>query len=207
VSSKRPRILLACYRLLFALLVAAAVVVQLEHSLRTIASYSVVNFFSFFTIESNVFGLIIFLVTAKTALTGHSNTHLDYMRGAATLYMTVTGIVYSVALAGVNVQTAIPWINAVLHYIFPIVVLLDWIIDRPAKISFKRSLLWLVFPTLYLVYSLIRGAIVHWYPYPFLNAAIHGYLRVALNSLVVALVAVLLTLFLAAIPRLTKERR
>lgn len=63
-------------------------------------------------------------------------------------------------------------------------MLVDYLIDRPKrKISFKRSLVWLAFPLLYLLYSLIRGAAVGWYPYPFLNPNNHGYGSIALVSL------------------------
>ncbi len=33
----------------------------------------------------------------------------------------------------------------------------------------KQLPVWFIFPLGYLLYSLIRGPIAHWYPYPFLN--------------------------------------
>jgi hypothetical protein len=33
-----------------------------------------------------------------------------------------------------------------------------------------------------LAYSLLRGPLAHWYPYPFLNAPVLGYGRVGVNS-------------------------
>ena len=43
------------------------------------------------------------------------------------------------------------------------------------------------FPLLYLAYVLIRGAVVDWYPYPFLNPArVGGYGGVALHALGIA---------------------
>jgi len=72
--------------------------------------------------------------------------------------------------------TAVPWDNTVLHYIIPIAVLVDFLIDRPKrKIAYKSGLLWISYPILYVAYSLIRGSIVGWYPYPFLNPTINGY--------------------------------
>jgi hypothetical protein len=58
---------------------------------------------------------------------------------------------------------------------------------------------WLIFPAVYLVYSLVRGPIADWYPYPFLDPD-HGdgYANVALTS-----AAVLVTIIvLAALLRL-----
>ncbi len=48
-------------------------------------------------------------------------------------------------------------------------------------IELHRALIWLVYPLLFAVYSLIRGPIVGWYPYPFLDPAhVGGYGVVAL---------------------------
>jgi hypothetical protein len=51
------------------------------------------------------------------------------------------------------------------------------------------AVLWsLLFPVLWLAYTLVRGAIWKWYPYPFLDVSSHGYARVVVNALVVAVV-------------------
>jgi hypothetical protein len=58
----------------------------------------------------------------------------------------------------------------------PVVVLADWLLDPPRhRIAPRVALLWLVYPLAYFVYSLIRGEIVDWYPYPFLDASELGY--------------------------------
>ena len=44
------------------------------------------------------------------------------------------------------------------------------------------------FPLLYVVYSLIRGPFVNWYPYPFLDPRIGGYGRVFLYSIGISVV-------------------
>ena len=46
----------------------------------------------------------------------------------------------------------------------------------------------LLFPVLWMAYTLVRGAVWGWYPYPFVDAASHGYLRVAANGVLVTLV-------------------
>lgn len=185
------KLVLTGYRLAFALLVLVAVATQLVYGIRHTDGFSTVNFFSFFTIESNLIGAITFVVGALWLLLGWTRRRLDYLRGAATLYMVVTGIVYAVLLSNADVQTAIPWVNAVLHYLFPAGMLLDWLLDCPKQLSFKRALLWLIYPLAYLAYTLIRGPFAHhWYPYPFLNVSGHGYTYVAFSSLVIALAVV-----------------
>jgi hypothetical protein len=41
----------------------------------------------------------------------------------------------------------------------------------------------LVYPVVYVAYSLIRGRLVGWYPYPFLNPATSGYTGILLTSI------------------------
>ncbi|MFA5004433.1 MAG: Pr6Pr family membrane protein [Candidatus Saccharimonadales bacterium] len=201
------KLLVTWYRVGFALLVIAAVLAQLAYSRRHIPGFSPANFFSFFTIESNVFAAAVFLVAAKAKALGTQDRALDYLRGGATLYMVVTGIVYAILLAGTDVQTPLLWVNSVLHYIFPVAILLDWVFDRPSrKLSIKKSLLWLSFPVAYLGYSLIRGHFAHWYPYPFVNVDKLGYAAVAINSAVVAVAAVVLALVIAQLPQLRRTK-
>lgn len=53
----------------------------------------------------------------------------------------------------------------------------------------RLTVLWsLLFPVLWLAYTLVRGAIWKWYPYPFLDVTSHGYARVIVNALVVTVV-------------------
>jgi hypothetical protein len=56
-----------------------------------------------------------------------------------------------------------------------LVVVFDWLSQPPqTRLVFRQTLPWLVFPLLYLVYVLIRGSIIGWYPYPFLDPAQAG---------------------------------
>lgn len=125
------------------------------------------------------------------------------LRGAATLYMVTTGIVFAVLLAGIEgiVLTAVPWDNIVLHYIIPIAALVDWIIDPPrSRIGFKKALVWMIFPLVYVVYSLLRGPLVDWYPYPFLDPTTQGYGGVAVVSVGIAATVLVLIWLLTRLP-------
>lgn len=181
-------------RLFFGLLTLTAVAVQYVHLLRTIPNYNSLNFFSFFTIESNIFAGVMLIMTAFLIGKKKYIEGLQLWRGAATLYMTITGIVYALLLSGINVDTSIQWVNVVLHYILPVVMLADWLLVRPRKpIAFRRALVWLVFPVVYLAYSLVRGAATGWYPYPFLNPGENGYAGIAVVGAGIMLAALALT--------------
>jgi hypothetical protein len=153
------------------------------------------NFFSYFAVGSNLFAAVV-LIAGGLALTAKGeSTTFAMLRGAATLYLAITGIVFSLLLAGLEgVEfTAVPWDNIVLHYLMPLLIVIDWFVfPTVARISFARGLIWLIYPLLYVPYSLIRGHFNHWYPYPFLDPGTRGYTGVIQSSIGVALVAIVL---------------
>jgi hypothetical protein len=166
------RILFASYKSLLALLILVAVITQIIN-LVGFGVFNPANFFSFFTIESNLFIAVIFALSAWGYWRNRPVKCVTSLRGAAALYMVTTGLVYITLLTGLqeSLNTNIPWVNFVLHYFVPAVALLDWLIDRPAgaRHSYKAVLLWLIFPIVWLVYSIVRGVMVGWYAYPFLD--------------------------------------
>ncbi|TAL14414.1 hypothetical protein EPN95_03075 [Patescibacteria group bacterium] len=201
----KNRSILAKYKIVFGLLGLSAITTEII-ALVSNDTFVPTNFFSFFTIESNLFAAVILILSAIFIIRKKSFAQFDLLRGAATLYMVTTGIVFSILLAGIenSVLTAVPWDNTVLHYIMPIVLIADWILDPPKKaITFKRALLWLIFPLVYVTYSLMRGAIVNWYPYPFLNPASNGYFGVLITSLGITATVLVLTWVLIRLSKKT----
>ncbi len=107
----------------------------------------------------------------------------------------MTFFVVIALLSNVDVGLQLVWVDVVLHKIFPVIVVLDWLLDPPRTRLVARDLLaLLVFPLVWTVLTLIRGELdaAHWYPYPFLNpnakqasdavaAYVSGYGLVAIN--------------------------
>ncbi len=181
----RGRLAVAGYRLGIAALTAVALGFT-AYRAGFSGSTGLVNFFSYFTILSNILGTVVFLVGGLSLLRGGEGA-ADLLRGAAALYLVITGIVYGVALAHYDTPQVIPWVNTVVHKVTPLVFLLDWLIDPPRRpLRLSRAAAWLAFPVVFLAYSLARGPAAQWYPYPFLDPRAHGYLRVALSCVVVA---------------------
>lgn len=175
---------LITYKLFFALLAFSAVVMEMATLIER-GTFKPANFFSFFTIETNILVVLTLLLSAIAVAAG-KNKRLDVLRGAVTVYILIVGIGFSFLLSGLeNVAlTAVPWDNTVLHYIIPAAVLIDFLLDRPkSKLSFKRSIAWLLFPIGYGVYGMTRGLLTGWYPYPFLNPATNGYGAIAITML------------------------
>lgn len=183
--------MLAAARIVAGLVILSAAVQGLTHSA------SVVNFFSFFTVLSNLFAAAVLLIGG---LRSPRSARWDLVRGAAVVYMVTTGIVYAVLLSdAAQVGRYTPqYLNWVMHRVLPILVAIDWLIDPPQHaIRPRQALGWLAFPLAYAAYSLIRGAAVDWYPYPFLDPDEHGYGGVLLNCVGIAAFIFLLALAVA----------
>lgn len=171
-------------RILIALLALAALIAQILY-LKQLGLLNLANVFSYFTILSNVFLSIVFLVGAVALFRRQEPTPTnDLIRGAAAVAITIVGIVYGVLLSNQDLGHLLPWVNIVHHYITPVAGIADWLILPPKNTLRLRQLgYWLIYPLLYLVYTLIRGSITHFYPYFFLDPANGGYGVVALYSL------------------------
>jgi hypothetical protein len=50
----------------------------------------------------------------------------------------------------------------------------------------------LIVPIVWVAYTLIHGAIISWYPYPFLNVMTLGYATVAVNVVAIAVGALII---------------
>lgn len=167
---------------------------------------NIVNFFSYFTIQSNLIGVA---ALAASAVIGPPRPRwLDWLRGAAVVYLTVTFIVVIFLLQGVDVGLQLAWVDFALHKLLPLIVVVDFAFDPPkARLSTRDALLWLVFPLIWLAYTLIRGPIAGWYPYPFLDPANGGYSAVGMTSLVVVVAGALLSLAVAWLGNRLAARR
>ena len=159
------------YRVAFGLLVLGAIVFQAWY-LNDHDKLKPGNYVSFMTIQTNVLAALVLLWGASGDQDRRSTSLVDGIRGATTLYLVIVGIVVAVLLSGMQEDLAVPlaWVDAIVHQWVPLVMLADWLIVPPhRRITWQRAVWWLVYPLVYVIYSLVRGPIVDWYPYPFLN--------------------------------------
>ena len=154
-------------RVFSAILVLAAIATQL--TIHIIAGFSIINFFSYFTNLSNLIAALVF-IGATQAITNNYNFDNDFWRAQSAINMSVVGIVFVTLLRSADLGALLPWVNFVLHYLMPIVVLFEWLLNPPKqRFGLRDALLCQIFPVLYLAYTMIRGALIGWYPYPFLT--------------------------------------
>jgi hypothetical protein len=102
--------------------------------------------------------------------------------------MAVTFVVYRIALAGIlDLEGAAWWTDFGFHVVAPLLTVAGWLLFGPWPRFDRRSVgLFIGWPVAWLVYVLILGAGVDWYPYPFLDAQARGYPHALLNCLLVA---------------------
>lgn len=193
------RVAAIAFRLFFAALSLFAVGYQL-FAVHVAKGYDVVNFFSYFTNLSNIFISVVFIISAVRLIRDRTDaTASDVaIRGAAVVYIAFVGLVFNTLLQGVELGDLAPWVNVICHMILPIAGLVEWLVWPPRRrIPLATAFWWLSFPAVYTVYSLARGAITGFYPYPFFNpGAVGGYGGVALycaGMLIGFLVLALLT--------------
>ncbi|MBW4043136.1 MAG: Pr6Pr family membrane protein [Acidobacteria bacterium] len=175
----------AVLRLAVAMLVVAAIVATIV----SVWPIMVVNFFGFFTVQSNVIGAVVAVIGAIRLLRGvPRGTAWAVVHWASASYLAVVGIVYWALLAplGAAGGVPVPWANFVLHAVTPVLAIVDLLLspdrDRPPV---RLLPIVLVYPLVWTAVVLLRGATDGWVPYPFLDPS-QGYGVVAAWAALVA---------------------
>lgn len=161
---------------------------------------SSVQFFSFFTILTNILAAVALLMPVVAPQSRLSQFLMrPSVRTAITGYIIIVGLVYYLLLRNVGNQHGLGlFIERALHYITPPLFVLDWLLFVPKQgVGWKVGLASLGFPLVYIVWTLAHGALTGWYPYPFIDVPDLGYPRVLKNM--AGLVASFLGLELALV--------
>jgi hypothetical protein len=96
--------------------------------------------------------------------------------------------------------------DTLLHYVNPIVFLLYWWFAFPkGALRWSYPFIWGLYPTAYLVYALIRGAIIGNYPYGFIDPKAIGYERTMINGVGLLVAFFALGLILVALGRVQRR--
>ncbi|GAA1596181.1 Pr6Pr family membrane protein [Kribbella sancticallisti] len=148
----------------------------------------VLNVFAFFTIQSNLLlgGTCLLLALQPDRW---QSSVFRTLRLNGVLCIAVTGIVYHLVLSGTDELSGWAVVtNLILHTLTPLLGVLGWLIFGPRRQTDWQIVGWsIVFPLLWLAFTLVRGEGTGFYPYPFVDVADHGYGQVLLNCLLVAL--------------------
>lgn len=193
----------------FALVLQFYLMVTVPNAVHSLP-FRIINFFSFFTILSNILvakSLAILLIMPSTFWARFLGR--PAVQTAIAVYIAIVGITYSLVLRALwHPQGWQLVADMLLHDVIPVLYIIFWLVFVPkGSLNWKHPLWWLLFPLVYLIYTLLRGAVTNWYPYPFVDAGALGYERVAVNVLVLCLVFFIMGLILTAIDKMMGKRK
>lgn len=172
------------------------------------------DFFRYYTNLSNLLTAMFYLIRLVVRILGTYNgffgrivfSELWFFSITMTIFLTF-GIFHFVLVPGIKKMSKVgdefKWLhdfsNYCVHYIVPLLSLINWLIfaDR-TQLRYVWALVWTVIPWSYVVFALVKGAdgkpienTDSAYPYDFMDVSRHGWKRVILNCIAVAVVFVL----------------
>lgn len=199
IAPLRAPALARAWFLLTAVVVVVAIAVQVPVSAGTtggffdVPAYRALNVFAFFTIQSN---LLVAVSALLTGLQPDVDTQLRrVLRLTALVAISVTGVVYHLVLSGlVEMSPAAAFADLLVHTVVPLMAVTGWLAFGPRRRTSWRVVgLSVVFPVLWLAFTLVRGPLVGgFWPYPFVDVDEIGWARALLNCAVVAVLFVAL---------------
>ncbi|HMG82750.1 MAG TPA: Pr6Pr family membrane protein [Ferruginibacter sp.] len=190
----------------FALLLQLYLIIQ---NRTTGVTETLIRYFSFFTISSNILATICFYFIMGDPEPGAKPFFARAKTIAAiTVYMFIVGLVYNAVLRGQHepLQGQAKIANELLHVMMPLLIVIYWLVFAEKNmLEWKNIFPWLIYPFVYCVYTLIRGAYVHFYPYPFMNVDFWGLSTVLLHCLYMCIAFLVVAILIVAIAKvLTK---
>ena len=135
------------------------------------------EYFVFFSIDSSIFAGVVGVIGAMVLLSGRKESErLQTIRLVATVSMIIVGVVYHALLGDSAVDPQdigyewprIP--NLVIHTWAPVAVVVDYFMSIKSAVPKWRKALWvIVYPLVWLTFSIVRGLLDGWWPYWFIN--------------------------------------
>ena len=152
-----------------------------EEGLFPTAAGRVFNVFCYFTVQSNI------LVGGTSALLfvrpRRDSEAFRVLRLAGLAMIVVTGVIYHTALS--HLTDLDGWAavaDQLVHTVVPVLAVVAWVTAGPRGQADKRTAgLALLPPAVWVAFILVRGELIDFYPYPFVDVNDHGYPTVALN--------------------------
>lgn len=190
--NKTKTIIILALRILCIILFPLSYIVDKEYS----------GNLTFFTVQSNIFVLLVMLTQSifdVLILSGKITKMPKFLKRiklVSTTSISITFIVFGIILTPVLIKEGLPEVvssysSIVMHQIIPLVAIADWILDAPdKKISFGYAPLALTFPLYYYIFTLIvplfnikfksyenGQTIMSNFPYFFLDYEKNGWVR------------------------------
>ena len=140
----------------------------------------VTNELCYFTIESNLIVLAVCVALAWRPDAWRWFAGAPRLTGLVCI--TVTAVVYYALLAGDEHFVGIAKVGDLLaHLVSPLLFVGTWLVGSRRELQRRHVPQMLVFPLLWVALTLVRGAIIHVYPYDFVDVAANGYVWVTVT--------------------------
>ena len=161
---------------------------------------SVVFYFSFFTILTNIAAVLVHVSLLSPA--GYAWLPIfagSRVRAGVAVSITLVLLVYATVLAQIwEPEGLFLLCDVLLHYVTPVLFVAWWLAaGANGKTRWSDVPHWMLYPLAYLFYALARGQFAGEVPYPFLDVAANGGAAVALSAL--AVLAAFLVLSILAV--------
>ena len=179
---------------------------MIENSLVSLPE-TIIRFFSFFTILTNLMVGVYFTAHYFSKNKIKLVIQKPEVLTAITVYITIVGLVYQIALRQVWEPKGLQKIiDELLHSIIPVLVIVYWYFYKNKNaLHYKSAIQWLIYPLVYLVYILVRGSFSNFYPYPFVNVTTLGFEKVMVNSAILVLVFLFVALLFVKMGRVINK--
>jgi hypothetical protein len=172
---------------------------NLDHSL----AWRLVDFLSYF---SNTTAILATAVATLALAHPASRLAKPSAMAATAIYLLVVAVTYEWLLRGDPHGLAFI-ANLGLHDVLPILVIVLWLAFTPKRgLTWREPLAWLIYPAAYIAWTLVRGAMIHRYPYFFADVNKLGYPHALANGAAFLVVFWLLGLAAVGLGRLTRMR-
>lgn len=171
------------------------------------------EYFTYLSIDSAIYAGIVLLISGAMLLSHRAETmRVNVIRLGATVAMIVISAGYHLFLgdaSGSPLDVGYDWPvlpNLIIHSYGPILVTIDYLISvKGPKPKLSKALWILIFPLLWVSYSMIRGSIDDVWPYWFLNPSEVGVGGVAIYTLGFAIFGLVLGFMLLLLRRLMQR--
>jgi hypothetical protein len=167
-----------------------------------------VSFLGYFTILTNLLVCISLTMPlfAPSSAQGGFFARSDVTAGVATSIAFV-GLAYHFLLRNTwNPQGLQLLADILLHYVMPVLFLVYWWFNFPkGALRWFYPVIWGFYPTVYLLYVLIRGSVIGNYPYGFIDPLAIGYQRTMINAVGLLFAFIALGLILVTLGRIQRR--
>ncbi len=166
-----PRVV-AALRLAVSALGVVALVARFQWGLGS-ATFEPANFFAYVTVQSNIAFVIVTAIAAVAALRDRFDSErLAAVRAIALTCIITSGLVFALLVvqsAQRGIRVDVPWSDVILHFVLPVIALADWAVLPRASARFRIIAFVVGYALVWGGLTILRGLVVEWYPYYFLD--------------------------------------